>query len=88
MASYKEHSLYALSRFDSVVYKSEVRQLTDTNFEVTYFDIISKQNKSHTYCCKQVISFNSEHKIQLIRHEEIPAEYAKLMQFYKDVGLA
>jgi hypothetical protein len=87
VGSYQEHSQYARKTFDSVIYKSEVRGLSENEFEMTYFDVISKNGKTHTYSCKQIIHFNKDQKVALIRHQEIPEEYNKLLAFYKEVGL-
>ena len=87
MASYKEHSDYAKSTFDSVIYESSVKQLKNGIFEATYKDVIKKNGNSHSYSCKQILEFNSNGKIQKIIHQDILGEYEKLKAFYKKTGV-
>lgn len=87
ISSYKEHTEYAHSTFDKVIYESGVKELSSNEFELTYKDIISKLNKTHTYQCKQIILFNSQNLIEKITHEEISSEYENLLKFYREVGL-
>lgn len=84
---YKSHHDFAKSTFDSVIYKSELSQKSDTEFEVTYIDIIAHGPKTHTYKCKQLFYLNSENKITEITHEDIPGEYERIKAFYEEIGL-
>ncbi|MGZ3809877.1 MAG: hypothetical protein ACXVCE_17465 [Bacteriovorax sp.] len=88
MQSYKEHSDFAKSTFESVVYESSVKLIDFRSFEATYVDIISKNGKTHTYTCKQILDFDQTNKIVRIRHFDIPGEYDRLKQFYSEVGLS
>lgn len=87
ISSYKEHTEYAHSTFDKVIYESSVKELSPNEFEITYKDIISKMAKTHIYQCKQIVVFNSKNLIEKIMHEEIPNEYQNLLNFYREVGL-
>jgi hypothetical protein len=87
IASYREHAEFAKSHFETVVYESSVAKLTTDRFEVKYIDHITKNSKSHTYTCKQVLKFNSAGLITEIVHVEIPGERERLMTYFKDVGL-
>lgn len=87
LKTYKEHHDFAKSTFDSVVYKSELSQISDNEFEVTYIDIITYGQKTHTYKCKQFFNLNSENKINEIIHEDIPGEYQRIKSFYEEIGL-
>ncbi len=85
--TYKSHHDFAKSTFDSIVYKSELSQKSDLEFEVTYIDIITHRQKTHTYKCKQFFFLNSENKITQITHEDIPGEYERIKAFYEEIGL-
>lgn len=87
ISSYKEHTDYAHVTFDKVIYESVVKEVSPSEFEITYKDIISKLGKTHIYQCRQIISFNSNNLIEKIKHNEITSEYEKLLNFYKEVGL-
>lgn len=87
MSSYKNHSDFAKTTFESVIYKSKVCALDDRSFEATYFDILIKDGKTHTYSCKQIINFGEDNKIISIRHVDISGEFERLKQFYNEVGL-
>jgi hypothetical protein len=84
---YRSHHDFAKSTFDSIIYKSEVSRISEAEFEVVYFDIITHGKKTHTYKCKQFFCFNTENKITKITHENIPGEYEQLKIFYKEVGV-
>jgi hypothetical protein len=85
--SYKEHTEYAHSTFDKVIYESSVQEINSSEFSVVYKDVISKNGKTHEYSCKQFITFNSENLISKIKHEEIPGEYERLKEFYHEIGI-
>jgi hypothetical protein len=85
--SYKSHHDFAKSTFDSVIYKSELSQNSDEEFEVTYIDIITHRSKTHTYKCKQLFRLNSENMITEIIHEDVPGEYERIKAFYAEIGL-
>ena len=87
ISSYKEHSEYAHSTFDTVIYESNVKQLSPSEFEITYKDIISKMTKTYIYQCKQIVLFNSNNLIEKVTHEEIAGELENLLSFYREVGL-
>lgn len=87
ISSYKEHTEYAHSTFDKVIYESSVKELSPNEFEITYKDIISKMAKTHIYQCKQIVLFNSKNLIEKITHQEISSEYENLLNFYREVGL-
>ena len=87
MDSYRENSNYAQKTFDKVEYESSVTQIEPNQCEVVYTDIISKNMKSHTYKCKQVLKFDEEGKISEIVHEELPGERDRLYVYYKEIGL-
>jgi hypothetical protein len=87
IATYKEHSDYAKSTFDSVIYKSQIQQISPLEFEAIYIDIISKNGKSHNYQCKQIINFDQSFRIIRIQHVEIPGEHERILNFYSEIGL-
>lgn len=87
ISSYKEHTEYAHSTFDKVIYESSVKELSPNEFEITYKDLISKMAKTHIYQCQQIVRFNSKNLIEKITHQEISSEYENLLNFYREVGL-
>jgi hypothetical protein len=85
--TYKSHHAFAKAAFDSVLYKSELSQKSDNEFEVIYIDIITHGSKTHVYKCRQLFYLNPQKKIIKIIHEDIPGEYERIKAFYKEIGL-
>ena len=85
--SYKENSLSAREKFDEIYYRSSVKMLSPNKFELTYFDDLIKEKQQHTYVCKQIVTINSNGKIEMIEHQELPDQLSLLESYYEAIGL-
>jgi len=78
---YKQNDLQSKKIFDETTYSSEVEELPDGNYRITFVDKIRKGHKWHEYKCYQLIQC-ADGRIIHIEHREIPGEMESLRMFY------
>ena len=75
-------------KFDELVWgKSEIKQVSENEYDVYFSDFLKHQGIEHNYKCKQRITINENHLVEKIVHMELPGEREKLLAFYEKVGL-
>jgi len=75
-------------KFDELIWgKSEVKKVTENQFDVYFSDFLKHNGIEHNYKCKQRITINSDELVEKIVHMELPGEKEALKKFYQEVGL-
>jgi len=85
--SYRENAEWARETFDRIVYSSHTKPLPDDRVLITFIDEIGLEDKSHTYRCQQILSFDRQGLIRHIQHQEIGKEQTALKAFLRQSGI-
>lgn len=75
-------------KFDELVWEeSEIKPVSESEYDVYFSDYLKHKGVEHHYKCKQRVTVNDSHLVEKIIHIELPGERKKLLKFYKQVGL-
>ena len=75
-------------KFDELVWgKSEIKKVSEDQYDVYFSDFLKHKGISHNYKCKQRITINSDNLVERIDHMELPGERESLDAYYSQVGL-
>jgi hypothetical protein len=79
--TYRANAESAKGRFDSIVYSSVVKALSPSSAMILFTDRLRIADQWHEFHCQQYIEIGRSGLIEKIRHEELPAERNKLIEF-------
>jgi len=77
----------AAKKLDEIIFSSDVVEIDDSTFKLSYLDKIRKGSVWHDHRCEQTIRFERG-KIVEIKHFDLPGEAEALKKFNKKVGLS
>ena len=87
-ASYERNMQEGRRKLDELVWgPSRVERIDDHTFMIFFEDFLTHQGQSHTFQCRQKITFDPAGKIHRIDHIEDADERDRLNDFYRRVGL-
>jgi hypothetical protein len=87
LESYRWHDARARRLFDHVDYSSVVETVDGVTAVIRFTDVLEKAGQRHTYSCRQRTTVNDAAFIELIVHEDIPAETVAVRVFMERVGV-
>ena len=87
ISSYRRNGTTARHLFDSIEYRSEALETGADTACISFFDRLSKGDKTHTYQCRQRLYFAPDGLINVIKHEELPEERERLLEFCAACGV-
>lgn len=79
--SYRANSLFARTLFDRVEYSSEILQSVSDTARITFVDKLHKGDRTHVYQCQQTVHIRPDGLIDRIKHQELPGERERLLEF-------
>lgn len=83
--SYKGSGDIARKRFDSIVYRHEIKPLSEGWYQVTFIDELFSGRGSHVFRCNQQVRVENGRIVRII-HQEIPGERERLDAFTQCLG--
>ena len=85
--SYRDQNALARRLFDRVEYSSSVTKGGPASVSVVFTDKLYIRDRAHLYRCRQILHFAADGLIDSIKHEELPAERERLLQFCAENGV-
>ncbi|MBI3243132.1 MAG: nuclear transport factor 2 family protein [Chloroflexi bacterium] len=87
LKSYRENSEWAKATLELIDYESRVEESGEETAAVLFADHLTHHGLTHTYRCRQHLTFGPEMTIIRIEHEELPGEREKLDEFFERCGI-
>ena len=81
IGAYRGNGDEAAERFDAISYGSDARHDPESGFVISFWDRIEHEGRSHLHRCEQVLTVNSEGRIDRILHRDLPGEVESLAAF-------